>query len=113
MAEQQIVDLAHLARYTGGDRALNSEVFKLFDGQTTEMVERLRSVLAARDLKTWKEITHTLKGAARGIGAFPFADACAQAEPLDLAGTEVATVLDTIEARAKDVQGFIRAYLAA
>ena len=115
MAEQQkqIVDMVHLARYTGGDRALNSEVFKLFDEQTSEMVARLRSVLAARDLKGWKEITHTLKGAARGIGAFPFADACAEAEPLDLAGAEVEGVLGTVEDRAKAVQAFIRAYLTA
>ena len=51
--------------------------------------------------------------AARGIGAFPMADACAEAEPLDLGGTQVAAVLDTLETQAKAVQGFIRAYLAA
>lgn len=115
MAERAIVDLAHLARYTGGDRSLNSEVFKLFDQQTTDMVARLRTVLEARDTKSWKELTHTLKGAARGIGAFPFADACAQAEPLvsDLASRDVPAVLDALEIEAKAVQGFIKDYLAA
>jgi HPt (histidine-containing phosphotransfer) domain-containing protein len=115
MAERATVDLVHLARYTGGDRALNAEVFKLFDQQTAEMVVRLRSVLAARDAKGWKEITHTLKGAARGIGAFSMADACAAAEPLvaDLSDPAAEGKLNTLEAEAKAVQGFIRDYLAA
>ncbi|MBV9905684.1 MAG: Hpt domain-containing protein, partial [Alphaproteobacteria bacterium] len=72
-----VVDLEHLARYTGGDRAINAEILRLFDGQATELVARLNSILAARDAKSWKEVTHTLKGAARGIGAFPMADAAA------------------------------------
>ena len=57
------------ARYTGGEKAMNAEILKLFDGQITEMVGQLRSVMAARDAKRWKEITHTIKGAARGVGA--------------------------------------------
>ena len=36
------VDLAHLARYTGGDKALNAEILRLFDGQVTEMVGQLQ-----------------------------------------------------------------------
>ena len=69
------VDLAHLARYTGGDAALNAEILRLFDSQASEMVARLQSIIDARDAKSWKEVTHTLKGAARGIGAFAMADA--------------------------------------
>ncbi|MBV9541285.1 MAG: Hpt domain-containing protein, partial [Alphaproteobacteria bacterium] len=80
-----VVDLEHLARYTGGDRAINAEILRLFDGQATELVARLNSILAARDAKSWKEVTHTLKGAARGIGAFPMADAAAALERADLA----------------------------
>ena len=33
MSAQVAVDLAHLARYTGGDRALNAEVLRLFVNQ--------------------------------------------------------------------------------
>ena len=73
------VDIAHLSRYTGGDEALNAEVLQLFDTQISEMVGRLRAILDAQDAKSWKEVTHTLKGAARGIGAFGFADAAAAA----------------------------------
>ena len=39
------VDMAHLARYTGGDSALNAEVLKLFDGQVNELVARLNSII--------------------------------------------------------------------
>ncbi|HTQ13287.1 MAG TPA: Hpt domain-containing protein [Rhizomicrobium sp.] len=105
--------MAHLARYTGGDSALNAEVLRLFDTQANELVARLRSILDARDQKSWKEITHTLKGAARGIGAFGFADAAAIAEPLDLAGqpAEAGRALADLNASAQAVQAFIRAYL--
>ncbi|MEI9930584.1 MAG: Hpt domain-containing protein [Rhizomicrobium sp.] len=70
------VDLTHLARYTGGDVALNAEILRLFDSQATELVDRLQTILAARDAKSWKEVTHTLKGAARGIGAFGLGGCC-------------------------------------
>ena len=78
------VDLAHLARYTGGDKSLNAEILRLFDGQISEMVEQLQSVIAQRDQKKWRQVTHTIKGAARGVGAFAFGEAAAAAEPIDL-----------------------------
>jgi HPt (histidine-containing phosphotransfer) domain-containing protein len=107
------VDLDHLARYTGGDTALNAEVLTLFDSQVNEMVMRLKTILAARDQKSWKEVTHTLKGAARGIGAFAFADAAAAAEPIDLASNQSAgaDAVAAIQTRADAVQSFIHAYL--
>ena len=109
----KIVDLEHLARYTGGDRDLNAEIMRLFDGQATELVAKLHGILEARDARSWKEVTHTLKGAARGIGAFPMGDAAAQCEPLDLSDRAGATAaIAALESRAQDVQAFIRSYLA-
>jgi HPt (histidine-containing phosphotransfer) domain-containing protein len=107
------VDMAHLARYTGGDSALNAEVLSLFDGQINELVARLHAIIDARDQKSWKEITHTLKGAARGIGAFGFADAAAAAEPIELACDAPAAgrALADIKTNAQAVQLFIHAYL--
>ena len=107
------VDMAHLARYTGGDSALNAEVLSLFDGQVNELVARLNAILEARDQKSWKEVTHTLKGAARGIGAFGFADAAATCEPYDLANQapEAGRALADLQANAQAVQLFIKAYL--
>lgn len=107
------VDLAHLARYTGGDEVLNAEVLRLFDAQTTELVERLQTILEARDAKSWKEVTHTLKGAARGIGAFSFADAAAAAEPIDLVreSGNASAAIKTLRSSAAAVQAFIKDYL--
>ena len=38
------VDLSHLARYTGGDRTLNTEILRLFNGQLNSMVDQLLAV---------------------------------------------------------------------
>jgi len=108
-----ILDLAHLARYTGGDTALNAEILRLFDSQTGELVERLRSTLTARDAQSWKMVAHTIKGAARGVGAFPLSDAAAAAEPLDPCADDAGAALETLSLRAEAVQAFIRTYLAA
>src|SRR6201986_3345492 len=85
------VDLSHLARYTGGDKALNSEILKLFDGQVSEMVTQLLGVLEQRDARKWREVTHTIKGAARGVGAFAMGEAAANAEPVDVGNQERGT----------------------
>jgi len=107
------IDLTHLARYTGGDEVLNAEILRLFDSQTSEFVDRLQSIMDARDIKSWKEITHTLKGAARGVGAFAFADAAAAAEPIDPVKDRgnASIAIATLKTTAHDVQVFIKTYL--
>ena len=80
-APSEPVDLSHLATYTGGDAALNAEVLQLFCDQSATLMCRLLDALDARDQQGWQAVTHSLKGAARGIGAFALADAAADAEP--------------------------------
>ena len=110
----QPIDLDHLARYTGGEKALNSEILKLFDSQVTDMVAQLNAVLAVRDARRWREIAHTIKGAARGVGAFGMGEAAAAAEPVDPANEERAReAIKSLENEALNVRGFIRNYLAA
>ncbi|HEY5346939.1 MAG TPA: Hpt domain-containing protein [Rhizomicrobium sp.] len=109
------VDMDHLARYTGGDSTLNAEILKLFDAQITEMVGQLGSILEARDARKWREVTHTIKGAARGIGAFGMGEAAAVAEPIDpnLHRDAAELAIKVLKVRGEAVQSFIRAYLAA
>ena len=109
------VDLAHLARYTGGDKSLNAEILRLFDGQITEMVEQLRSIIAQRDPKKWRQVTHTIKGAARGVGAFAMGQAAADAEPVDPSAhpDKADQALATLKNQGEAVQAFIADYLAA
>jgi HPt (histidine-containing phosphotransfer) domain-containing protein len=109
------VDLDHLARYTGGDRALNAEVLQLFIGQAGTLMDQLQTVLETRDAKTWRHITHSIKGAARGIGAFALADMAAEAEPLDLVLDNAAALaaVSALKLRAEAVHRFVRAYIEA
>jgi HPt (histidine-containing phosphotransfer) domain-containing protein len=109
------VDLAHLARYTGGDRTLNAEILRLFDGQLGDMVGQLLTVLQQRDARKWREITHTIKGAARGVGAFAMGDAAATAEPVDptTSPDRAVQVIQALRVERDAVQAFIEEYLAA
>jgi HPt (histidine-containing phosphotransfer) domain-containing protein len=106
------VDLDHLARYTGGDPAVDREILTLFVRQSVAMLAQLPGV---RDAKTWHHLVHSLKGAARGIGAFALAELAAEAEPLDPVAqqAEAAAILPRLKARTDAVQAFVEAFLAA
>lgn len=72
-----IVDLAHLNRMTGGDSALASEVLGLFREQWDLWVRLLDPTTDTLD---WGNAAHTIKGSARGIGAWQLGEICGQAE---------------------------------
>ncbi len=107
------VDLRHLDRYTGGDRAVNQGILVLFENQCQEMLARLEELSGeTANPKDWREVTHTLKGAARGIGAFGLANEAAQAEttgPTDRRGAIEA--LQRMKAKSEAVYGFIEDFL--
>lgn len=109
------VDLSHLARYTGGDKTLNAEILRLFDGQVNAMVGDLLGILEQRDGRKWREVTHTIKGAARGVGAFAMGEAAAAAEPVDPAANpdRAVEVIEMLRVEGEAVQAFIQDYLAA
>ncbi len=73
---EQAIDLEHLARMTLGDRSLENEVLELFDRQAGMLLTRMKdagaNVVAA--------LAHTLKGSARGIGAWQVAQAAEAVE---------------------------------
>ncbi len=103
------VDLEHLNQYTAGDAALQAEVFGLFREQAAMWVRLLEP---KADDDAWTSAAHTIKGSARGIGAFALADACATAELLvGAASTPVrrSLVAQTVRARLDEVLSFIDA----
>ncbi len=108
------VDLEHLARYTGGDAALNAEILGLFDGQIGGMLPQLGDAGAKGDRKTWHDIAHSIKGAARGIGAFAFADEAAKAEAFDPAtdAGQANAIFTALRREGDSVSQFIKSYLA-
>jgi len=107
------IDLEHLAKYTGGEKDLNGEILRLFDSQISSMVTELNSLIATEDSKRWREIAHTIKGAARGVGAFEMGEAAAKAEPVNPADSaEAQAALQKLEQEAQTVRVFIEKYLA-
>jgi HPt (histidine-containing phosphotransfer) domain-containing protein len=107
------IDLEHLARYTGGEKDLNGEILRLFDSQIASMVGELNTLIASQDGKRWREIAHTIKGAARGVGAFEMGEAAAKAEPVNPAdSTQAQAALQKLEQEAQTVRAFITQYLA-
>lgn len=77
VANRPPVDLTHLARHTMGDAQLKREVLELFVAQSRLQLERLRG---APDAALWRTAAHTIKGAARGIGAWSVAARAEAAE---------------------------------
>lgn len=98
------IDLVHLARTTLGDRSLEREVLQLFDRQSTLLIARMRSAAPA----AIATLAHTLKGSARGIGAWRVARA---AEALELAGSAgsdaVGEALDQLAAASDEARAVI------
>lgn len=88
-AAERPIDQIHLCTMTLGDRRLQREVLELFDRQIALLLERMRHVEAA-GVRT---LAHTLKGSARGVGAWKVARA---AEALELA-EETARMRDAFE----------------
>jgi HPt (histidine-containing phosphotransfer) domain-containing protein len=69
------IDLDHLARMTLGERELEREVLTLFAQQSADLLQRLE-----RLPREGASLAHTLKGSARGIGAFAVAEAAENLE---------------------------------
>lgn len=95
------LDLDHLARMTLGNAELEREVLALFSEQSRRLVSTIAALPADAS-----SLAHTLKGSARGIGAFAVAEAAARLEaairtgenrPQALAGLEDA-VADACQA---------------
>lgn len=90
------LDLVHLSKYTLGDRGLEAELLGLFRAQAGIYVMRLET--AATD-KEWRDAAHSLKGSARGLGAWMLGDVAEEAEQLDDASSRpsmIARIRETI-----------------
>ncbi|WP_300532184.1 Hpt domain-containing protein [Maricaulis sp.] len=72
-------DRAHLTQYTGEDEALQRELLALMLDQAQRCTNMMA---AARERSEWRTAAHTLKGAARGVGAFALGQMCDEAEEL-------------------------------
>lgn len=69
------VDFGYLESFVHGDSAIVREVLDLFREQAEMWAETLRP-----EDPEWRNVVHTIKGAARGVGANALGDACEKAE---------------------------------
>src|ERR1044072_6435377 len=100
------IDLVHLAVRTLGDRSLEREVLQLFDRQSTLLVARMRNAAPAGIVT----IAHTMKGSARGIGAWRVARA---AEAVELAGdAQIAVAIERLAAAPEEERGAMAGVLS-
>jgi HPt (histidine-containing phosphotransfer) domain-containing protein len=104
------IDLVHLARMTLGDRALEREVLALFERQATLLIARMRQA-TPEGVAT---LAHTLKGSARGIGAWRVARAAETLEAMGTIGTRnLAVELDRLAAAADEARAVIAELMSA
>ena len=96
------VDFGYLEGFAAGDRQVVTEVLQLFLQQAEIWVGSLDAVNTG-----WADLTHTIKGAARGIGANALGDVCARVEADGPRG--LPAVRTALAAAVADIQ----AYLAA
>ncbi len=81
---EKAIDFAYLSRQTAGDRDLERELLVLFAQQC---VIHLRAIHGSTDRQMRMDAAHSLKGAARAVGAWQVAEAADRIEE-GLAGPE-------------------------
>jgi HPt (histidine-containing phosphotransfer) domain-containing protein len=69
------VDFAYLEGFAAGDKGVVHEVLSLFREQAESWAKGLDPTDPG-----WRDVVHTIKGAARGVGANALGDICARAE---------------------------------
>ncbi len=105
------IDMAHLRRYTLGDRGLEKEVLDLFLAQLPSIIGAL-GVSETGDVRS--RAAHTLKGSGRAVGAWRIAALAEDIEDVMRANSQAALqpLVDQIEAAVDDVRGFVDATYA-
>ncbi len=93
------VDFAYLEGFAAGDGAVIDEVLALFREQSTIWGAMLRP-----DHEGWRDAVHTIKGAARGVGAFALGDACEACEAAGPHGLDA--VRDALDAALHDIAAY-------
>jgi HPt (histidine-containing phosphotransfer) domain-containing protein len=86
------IDHVHLERMTLGDRGLEREVLEIFVRQTALTLQRIAGAGPARTAAA----AHTLKGSARGIGAWRVAEAAERLEQAAIGAADATAMLAAI-----------------
>ena len=93
------VDFKYLTAFTAGDGDVIDEVLALFREQAA-----IWAALLDPASEGWRDAVHTIKGAARGVGAFQLGDACERAEAAGPGALDL--VKDALDAALADVAAY-------
>jgi HPt (histidine-containing phosphotransfer) domain-containing protein len=104
---EEPLDLKHLFRMTLGDHCLEREVLALFDRQVDMLIARMETI----DPSCVPALAHTLKGSARGVGAWPMARAAEAVEAAPAA--ELAPAIAALAQAASEARAVIAEILDA
>jgi len=94
-----VVDFAYLEDFAAGDGDVIDEVLALFREQS-----QIWGAMLAPEAEGWRDAVHTLKGAARGVGAFQLGDACQACEAAGPSG--LGAVRDALDAALSDIAAY-------
>ena len=107
------IDVEHLFRMTLGDHSLEREVLQLFERQTGMLMERIAQS-EATEPGIVAACAHTIKGSARGIGAWQVALAADAVEVAALsARSDLARTIRALAVSVSDVKAEIADLLRA
>src|SRR5215212_825869 len=105
----QAIDFEHLSKMTLGERSLEREVLELFDQQATMLTGRMREAAPAVIAAS----AHTLKGSARGIGAWRVARAAEAVERAACNDTRLKHAVGSLGASVSEAKAVIADLLRA
>ncbi len=94
-----VVDFAYLEEFAAGDDTVIDEVLALFREQSA-----IWGAMLTPGNDGWRDGVHTLKGAARGVGAFELGDACQACEANGPHGLD--QVRDALDAALADIAAY-------
>ena len=94
-----VVDFAYLEGFAAGDGEVIDEVLALFREQS-----QMWGAMLQPGCQGWRDAVHTIKGAARGVGAFDLGDACEACEAAGPPG--LAAVRDALDAALHDIAAY-------
>jgi len=94
-----VVDFAYLEAFAAGDEVVIDEVLALFREQSA-----IWGAMLTAANEGWRDGVHTLKGAARGVGAFELGDACQACEAQGPGGLD--WVRDALDAALADIAAY-------
>jgi HPt (histidine-containing phosphotransfer) domain-containing protein len=109
VASQPVIDLVHLGRMTLGEKSLEAEVLALFDRQTDMLLTRMEQAPPAAAAA----FAHTIKGSARGIGAWRVAEAAEAVERAAAGSADLTGVIGGLAAAVDEAHSAIADLLAA